>query len=104
MALFDPDKIFRSLVSAMGITPEQVVSLVTEIVTEVRTIRLEREAFKAASARVVADYNARLDRIEATINSIANELAMARPRTAAPFREMETDEHGRHGTEHVNGG
>lgn len=64
MALFDAEKIFRNLVAAMGVTPEQITSLIVEVVTEVRTIRAEREAFKAASAKVVPDVLARLERIE----------------------------------------
>ena len=68
MALFSPESLVRSLVSAMGLTPEQVQAFVNDLVGELREIRADRLAFKPASARAYQDVVQRLDRIEAKIN------------------------------------
>lgn len=97
MALFDAEKIFRNLVSAMGVTPEQITSLIVEVVTEVRTIRAERESFKRASGQIVPDVLARLERIEKVVWELHQSLTGV-PR---PLQESETDE--RNDRDHVNG-
>lgn len=78
MALINPEKIFNGLMSAMGVTPEIVTSFVTEIVTEVRTMRAERVAFKAACQQVVPDIIVRLKRVEDACERIDDMLRMIR--------------------------
>jgi len=99
MALFDAEKIFRNLVAAMGVTPEQITSLIVEVVTEVRTIRAEREAFKAASARTVPDVLARMERIEKTVWEM-HQIITGVPR---PLLETENHAGNEHDRDHVNG-
>jgi len=103
MALFDAEKIFRNLVAAMGVTPEQITSLIVEVVTEVRTIRAEREAFKAASAKVVPDVLARLTRLEDTCERLDDMLHAIRC-VVDPSYTKEPDHAGNeHDRDHVNG-
>lgn len=70
MALFNPEGLFRSLVSAMGLTPEQIQGFVTELTNELRDMRADRLAFKPASIRVVAEVRADLARIEAKLDRL----------------------------------
>jgi hypothetical protein len=52
---------FRSLVSAMGVTPEAMQEALQFFFTELRTIKAEREAFKVGAGQMVAMFQARLD-------------------------------------------
>lgn len=103
MALFDAEKIFRNLVAAMGVTPEQISSLIVEVVTEVRTIRAEREGFKAATAKVVPDVLARLEQIETLLANLVLAAGVVTDHSIQPVKELNhvgnQNEPG-----HVNGG
>lgn len=61
MSIFNPDKVFASLVNAMGLQPQQIQTFVTEIVNELRIWKAEREAFKPAAARAYQDIVNRLE-------------------------------------------
>ena len=70
MALFNPEGLVRSLVSAMGLTPEQIQAFINELVAELRDMRADRLAFKPASARAYQDVVQRLDRIDAALDRV----------------------------------
>lgn len=74
MSLFNPDKVFASLVNAMGLQPQQIQTFVTEIVNELRIWKAEREAFKPAAARAYADIVARLETQDRKIDALATML------------------------------
>lgn len=103
---FKPDALFRGLVSAMGLTPEQILSLYQVFEREIATFGPEKAAFKAGAARVVAETFARLDRIEAKQDEI---LALLRAPTI-PAGGLLTGEashefdHQRHGNTGTGGG
>jgi hypothetical protein len=100
MALFDPQKLFGSLVSAMGLTPADVVGFVNEVASEVRAIRAERVAFKAACQKTVPDILARLERIEALLSASSIDPG-AIARNQVPGFDQRMNEHVRQLT---NGG
>ena len=75
------DTAFRSLVSAMGVTPEAIQEALQFFFTELRTLKAEREAFKVGAGQMVAMFQARLDahdqqlnRIEAMLDRLTIEL------------------------------
>lgn len=106
MSLISPDKIFASLVGAMGISPAQIQNFVNELVAEVRTMKAEREAFKPAASRAYADVIARLDMQERKIDSILlflHALPVAPPGAPlAQTRELNGDRHDAIGHEHTD--
>jgi hypothetical protein len=79
MALFDPEKMFRSLVQAMGVSPEQVQQALSLLFSELNTLKAEREAFKAASGEVVAVFIRRLDAQDARLSRIEQLLQVLLP-------------------------
>jgi hypothetical protein len=70
MSFLNPDKMFASLVNAMGLKPDQIQTFVTELVTELRVMKAEREAFKPAASRAYADVTDRLARVENKIDAL----------------------------------
>lgn len=70
MSLFNPDKLFTSLVGAMGLQPGQIQQFVIEVITEVRELRAERLAFKAGVQAKVPELFVKVDILERKLDSI----------------------------------
>jgi hypothetical protein len=90
VGILDPERMFRSLVGAMGLQPEQIIGFVNEVITELRTIRAEREAFKAACRATVPDIVARLERLEKAVWEIHQSV------TGIPRPLLESETHVEH--------
>ena len=52
MSIFSPEAIFRSLVSAMGVTPEQVINAINLVATELEALKTEIAALKVSKPAV----------------------------------------------------
>ena len=70
MALFDPATLLSGLVKSLGISPEAVATLAQDVAREIAQLRADRAGFAQSSTFVVADFRARLDRIEAKLDQV----------------------------------
>jgi hypothetical protein len=75
---FKPDAIFRALIAAMGLTQAQIQDTYVRLTggldrfeSQMAAMEAEKNAFKAGSARVVADFAERLKAMELKIDLIA---------------------------------
>lgn len=68
MSLLNPEKIFRSLVAGMGVTPEQIIGAINMMLTELNAIKSDREGFKVAASAMVKRYDERLASIDAKLD------------------------------------
>jgi cytochrome c556 len=74
------DGFAKSLLAGIGITPQQAQQTVQLVWNEIQSLRGEKEAFRNGAAAMVANYNSRLDRVEAALARIEAAL----PASPAP--------------------
>lgn len=79
MSILNPEKIFRALVSGMGVTPEQIIGAVNSMMAELGAIKTDREGFKGAAAAMVRRYDERLAAIDAKLSAIDGKLDQLLP-------------------------
>lgn len=66
------ESLFRSLVSALGVTPEQVTNAINLALSELETLKQEREAIKRGAGQMVAHFNLRLTAQDERMGRIEN--------------------------------
>jgi hypothetical protein len=71
MSLFDPATLLSGLIKSLGISPDAVANLAQDVAREIAQLRADRVGFAQSSSFVVADFRARLDRIEAKLDALA---------------------------------
>jgi uncharacterized phage infection (PIP) family protein YhgE len=91
MSFFSPEIIFRSLVSSLGVSPDDVRDALQMLFSELSTLKAERDAFKVGAAGVVQHFSQRLDtqderlaRIETLLETIRQ--ATMQPQDITPLR------------------
>lgn len=90
MSMFSADGVIRSIIGALGITPEQVAQVYNQLSGFVNRADNEVAAFKAASVQVVREFNGQLVAIreeQAAINAKLDLLLQTAP-VQQPLLEM----------------
>ncbi len=70
MGMFDPEVIFRKLVAAIGLTPEQIIGMFNFVTTEIETFKREIAAFKLGAGRMVKQFDDKLNRLDQRLERI----------------------------------
>lgn len=93
MAIFSPEKLINNLISSLGVSPQDFVAFIQMARDEFAAMRADRLAFKPASIRVVQDMTARMDRIEAKLDTALNMIG-AKPLLNGVYHHERNDLNG----------
>lgn len=72
MSWFDPEKMVKSLISSLGVSPEDFIGFITMARTEFLEMRADRLAFKPASVKAYQELTGRMERLEAKIELLSD--------------------------------
>lgn len=70
MSWFDPEKMVKSLISSLGVSPEDFIGFIVMARTEFLEMRADRLAFKPASVKAYQELTGRMERLETKLDKV----------------------------------